>query len=97
MVAPHKTQSRQRIRPTRASGPKQHPRVILEVMNDRPNLADPSFEPTDEQLIGLSARAFANVARKHQVALEQLRAKIAEGRRTILRELDEQLAAEQAG
>lgn len=36
------------------------------------NLADPDFEPTDEQLIDLSKRAFANVARDHEQSLKRL-------------------------
>lgn len=64
-------------------------------MGERINLADPSFEPTDEQLIELSRRAFADVPRKNELALEKLRAEIAELRRKVLRELDEQLAAQQ--
>ena len=45
-------------------------------MGDAINLADPDFEPTDEQLIGLSKRAFAGVAAKHAAALAKLRAEI---------------------
>jgi hypothetical protein len=43
---------------------------------DAINLADPDFEPTDEQLIGLSRRAFAGVTAKHEAALAKLRAEI---------------------
>ena len=45
-------------------------------MGDAINLSDPAFEPTDEQLIGLSKRAFAGVAAKHQAVLARLRAEI---------------------
>ena len=37
-----------------------------------PNLADPDFEPTDEQLQELSRRAFAGVAEARQAALTTL-------------------------
>ena len=41
------------------------------------NLADPDFEPSDEDLEGLSRRAFAGVRAEHEQALKDLRAKIA--------------------
>jgi len=41
------------------------------------NLADPAFEPTDEQLGELFKRAFADVDRKHSESLARLRAEIA--------------------
>lgn len=41
------------------------------------NLADPSFEPTDEQLGELFKRAFADVGRQHRESLARLRAEIA--------------------
>lgn len=41
------------------------------------NLADPSFEPTDEQLGELFKRAFADVDRQHRESLAKLRAEIA--------------------
>jgi hypothetical protein len=49
------------------------------------NLADPAFEPTDAELTGLSARAFARVRADHDVALQRLRAEIAAARERILR------------
>ena len=30
------------------------------------NLADPAFEPTDEQLVDLAKKAFANLPEKHR-------------------------------
>ncbi len=42
-----------------------------------PNLADPDFEPTDEQLAELCRRAFAGVEQAHQKALDALREGIA--------------------
>jgi len=53
------------------------------------NLADPSFEPTDEQLQELSRRAFAGVAAAHARSLERLRAQIAVARQEALHALDE--------
>jgi hypothetical protein len=41
------------------------------------NLADPAFEPTDEQLGELFKRAFADVDSKHRESLVRLRAEIA--------------------
>lgn len=41
------------------------------------NLADPAFEPTDEQLGELFKRAFADVDSKHRESLARLRAEIA--------------------
>ena len=41
------------------------------------NLADPEFEPTDEQLGELFKRAFADVDNKHRESLARLRAEIA--------------------
>ena len=41
------------------------------------NLADPEFEPTDEQLEALFKRAFAEVGSKHRESLARLRAEIA--------------------
>jgi len=41
------------------------------------NLADPEFEPSDEQLGELFRRAFAEVNSKHRESLARLRAEIA--------------------
>jgi hypothetical protein len=41
-------------------------------MGDSINLMDPECEPTDEQLMGLSRRAFAGVAAEHDAALAKL-------------------------
>jgi hypothetical protein len=57
-------------------------------MPERINLADPAFEPTDEQLIGLSARAFAGVAAAHERAMTTLRAQIASASAEALQALD---------
>jgi hypothetical protein len=52
------------------------------------NLADPSFEPTDEQLRELSAKAFANVRAAKEQALRDLRERIAAERKRLLAKLD---------
>jgi len=57
-------------------------------MPERIDLADPAFEPSDEQLIGLAARAFAGVEARHQQALAKLRAEIAAAREQALRALE---------
>ena len=53
----------------------------------RINLADPDFEPTDEQLEDLFKRAFADVAVRHREALAKLHEEIAqlriEARRSV--------------
>ena len=51
------------------------------------NLADPDVEPTDEQLIGLSTRAFEGVRRSQEAALERLHGQIDAERAIVLREL----------
>ena len=45
-------------------------------MGDAINLADPEFEPTDAQLVGLSTRAFAGVRAQHEDQLRQLRSQV---------------------
>jgi hypothetical protein len=62
-------------------------------MIDRVNLADPDVEPTDAQLVGLSTRAFAGVARAHDLALQRLRADIAARRASVLQSLAERRGA----
>lgn len=58
-------------------------------MGGRINLADPSFEPTDEQLQELSRRAFAGVAAANARALAKLRAQIGNARQEALRALEQ--------
>lgn len=55
-----------------------------------PNLADPEFEPTDEQLQELAHRAFAGVAEAHARALKELHARIAVEAKEVLRKWLEQ-------
>jgi hypothetical protein len=65
-------------------------------VSDTINLADPDFEPTDEQLIGLSTRAFAGLREAHERQLEELRARIATARAAALVALAARLANGQA-
>ena len=48
------------------------------------NLADPAFEPTDEDLIGLSKRAFAHVREEHEESLRKIREEITAARKAAL-------------
>ncbi len=65
-------------------------------MIDRVNLADPEAEPSDAQLAGLSARAFAGVSRARDLALERLRSEIVAARVSVLAELAAREAAARA-
>ena len=67
--------------------------IFLGVSDRRIDLADPAFEPTDEELIGLSRRAFAGVRERHEAALARIRAQIAEATEQSLRALDARAAA----
>lgn len=58
---------------------------MLCCMGDAINLADPEFEPTDEQLIGLSKRAFAGVAAKYEAAFAKFRAEIEVTRAQVMK------------
>jgi hypothetical protein len=66
-------------------------------MGDAINLADPSFEPTDEQLIGLSKRAFAGVKAKHDAVLAKLRTEIDVMSAKVLKDLAERQIARSKG
>ena len=44
---------------------------------EAPNLADPDFEPSDEQFAELMRRAFAGVTEAHLETLRKLHAEIA--------------------
>jgi hypothetical protein len=48
------------------------------------NLADPNFEPSDEQLFSLLRRAFAHVPEAEQRRKEKLREDIARERQIVL-------------
>jgi len=56
-------------------------------MERKVNLADPEFEPTDEELIELAHRAFAGVAKANEATQAKLRADIAALREESLRRL----------
>jgi hypothetical protein len=49
------------------------------------NLADPAYEPTDEDLEGLCQRAFADVGAKNERILAKLREAIEVARAAALR------------
>lgn len=66
---------------------------MMKSMSEPRNLADPSFEPTDEELQGLSARAFAGVRAAHERALAKLRLDIAAARDEALARLEGRRAA----
>lgn len=61
-------------------------------MPDRINLADPAFEPTDEQLVELSRGAFAHVAERRRAALARVHADVAKRREEALRDVQQRLA-----
>jgi hypothetical protein len=56
------------------------------------NLSDPDFEPTDEQLAGLCARAFAGVPEARRRAMAKLREDIAAARHEAMAAFKERLA-----
>jgi hypothetical protein len=53
------------------------------------NLADPTFEPSGEQLQALAARAFTGVREANERGLERMRAEITRQREMVLRSLGE--------
>ena len=55
----------------------------MRVMTTRINLADPDFEPTDEQLQELSRKSFAHVAEANRASLRRLREDIARMRTEV--------------
>ncbi|HEX3850905.1 MAG TPA: hypothetical protein VHW01_08055 [Polyangiaceae bacterium] len=60
------------------------------------NLADPDYEPTDEELGELVHSAFAEVAARNQEALRALHAKIAAMRTELMRQFAARSVAESA-
>ena len=58
-----------------------------------PNLADPDVEPTDEELQGLSTRAFAAAKERRGAILERLREEIARARHEAIARVHTLLAA----
>lgn len=61
----------------------------------RRNLADAGYEPTDEDLVGLSREAFAGVRETNERALGELRDRIASRSAAVLAALEQ--APPQAG
>jgi hypothetical protein len=54
-------------------------------MMDQPKrLADPAFEPTDEDLVGLSKRAFAHIPAAREASLRKMRDEIAAASKSAL-------------
>lgn len=53
----------------------------------RPNLADPSYEPSDEELAGLAKRAFAGLKEAELARQAKLRSDIARERELALARL----------
>jgi hypothetical protein len=66
------------------------------VANNR-NLADPDFEPSDEDLIGLSQRAFAHVRKAHEESMVKLRADIAAAREVAMKRLHDRKKRTEVG
>jgi hypothetical protein len=60
-------------------------------MNEH-NLADPDFEPTDEQLQELMKSAFANVKADHEASMDRLRLEIAQASAVALERISKMLA-----
>jgi hypothetical protein len=69
---------------------------MLAAMAAKINLADPSFEPTDEQLMELSRQAFAGIAAKKKRIDLASQAKIAELQKSGLAELKKRLGRTKA-
>ena len=55
-------------------------------MNKYKNLADPDFEPSDEQLLELSRNAFAHIREENELRLQKMRERIATGRLELLKQ-----------
>ena len=54
----------------------------------KPNLSDPTFEPTDEDLVGLAKRAFANVKAANAEALRKFFEDVDSKRKAALKRLE---------
>lgn len=61
------------------------------------NLADPECEPSDAELAGLVARAFANVRAANEQRMRKLREDIARARAVALAELEARARQIKAG
>ncbi len=53
-----------------------------------PNLSDPAVEPSDDDLVGLAKRAFANVRASNADALRKVEGEIERERAAVLKRLD---------
>jgi len=62
-------------------------------MGEPVNLTDPEFEPSDEDLVGLSTRAFAGVRTANTEIVRKLRAEIEVARERAVRRLEDIEAA----
>ena len=56
-------------------------------MDGKINLADPDFEPTDEQLQELMRQAFAHIPKQNEDRLRLMRDQILQGRIELLKQL----------
>ena len=56
-------------------------------MDENINLANPDFEPTDEQLQELMRQAFAHIPKQNEERLRLLREQILQGRIELLKQL----------
>ena len=61
------------------------------VVTNAKNLADPEFEPSDEDLLGLAKRAFAHIRQQQETASRKLHVDIANARRAALERLRRRL------
>jgi hypothetical protein len=61
-------------------------------MSRKVDLADPDFEPSDEELQELSRRAFQGAGERYAVALKKLAADIDSSRKEVLARVERMLA-----
>lgn len=66
-------------------------------MSDRVNLADPAYEPSDEDLTGLMHEAFAGLREAREQSLVEMRARIAVLQREARVEFNARRRAASAG
>jgi hypothetical protein len=65
----------------------RHAPYAYDVDERRRNFADPDYEPTDADLMELSAEAFAGVGKAHEAALVKMYAEIEVARKAALADL----------
>ena len=73
-----------RRRWARGLAPRTDSDTIRYVSDPRPNLADPDYEPSDEELAGLAKRAFAGLKDAELARVEKLRSDVARARAEAL-------------